>query len=296
MELLPFPDRITIELTNCCNLECRMCHRSFKEKETGFMDISLLKKIMDEASPYNVDIVPFFRGESLMHPDFVEIMKYIRSRTSGLIQLATNGYLLSPECSDQLIDLKIDFISISLDAINQELYQEIRGRPFFNKVMDNIAYLLSHKKEKPEVQVSAVETHQNKSVLPEFIDYWKNRVERVRVYPHDSADGNPGSLPDYYKKEFRRRLPCKKLYSETVIYWDGAVAICNHDWRRPFPIGNVNNTAISKIWSSEAYNSLRRGHENGVFPAKEACVTCDYWITSYLREGYVGRLYKKEKN
>ena len=47
-ELRDFPERITVELTNRCNLECTFCPRHLVEMKLGNMEMSLFKKIVDQ--------------------------------------------------------------------------------------------------------------------------------------------------------------------------------------------------------------------------------------------------------
>ena len=76
MKKLDFPNRITIELTNQCNVSCSFCPRQKINMEIGFMDIKLYKKIIDEASSHlPVKLVLFFRGESMLHPQFIECLQ-----------------------------------------------------------------------------------------------------------------------------------------------------------------------------------------------------------------------------
>ena len=67
MEKLEFPNRITIELTNQCNVSCTFCPRQQVPMEIGFMKKELYYKIIDEAARHlPIKIVIFFRGESLL--------------------------------------------------------------------------------------------------------------------------------------------------------------------------------------------------------------------------------------
>lgn len=60
---LEFPNRITVELTNRCNVSCTFCPRQTVNMTLGDMDWNLYKKIIDEASLHlPVKLVCFFRG------------------------------------------------------------------------------------------------------------------------------------------------------------------------------------------------------------------------------------------
>lgn len=111
-----FPKRITIELTNKCNLDCVFCPRRYMESELDFMDKNLFTKIIDEIAKYpDTVIVPFFRGESLLHPDFNFFMEYMRKKSERfVVQLATNAVVLDDEKIDVILKNKIDFLSIQM--------------------------------------------------------------------------------------------------------------------------------------------------------------------------------------
>ena len=47
MNRLDFPNRVTIELTNRCNVSCTFCHRQVVQMELGDMSYELYNKIID---------------------------------------------------------------------------------------------------------------------------------------------------------------------------------------------------------------------------------------------------------
>ncbi len=219
-----FPDRITIELTNDCNLKCTMCPRVYMKSSRGFMSMSLFKKIIDEISMHNnIALVPFFRGESLLHPEFIEMITYAKTKGISPIQFTTNATALTEDIAQILIDIELDFITFSIDSIDQHGYGKIRKGADLNKVLRNIENFCEIRRQKgrdkPEIQVSVVKTEDTVDDLDDFIEFWQDRVDRVRVYEEHSRNGNYGSLqrncmaaaPD-------ERKPCMKPFSDLVIY------------------------------------------------------------------------------
>ena len=296
-----FPNRLTVEITNSCNLKCIMCPRQIVDEVEGMMDINIYKKIIHEAKEHlPVTFVPFFRGESLLHPRFIEMIKMAKDAGIGPIQLTTNAMLLDEETSNELIDAGLDFISFSLDVLGKETYEAARAGGDYEKVLNNIERFLEIKKEKlsklPETQVSAVETGMNKDVMQDFVYFWNNKVERVRIYPEHSSNGAFGSLKEKGNlPDFDKRLPCKKVFTDLVIYWDGDVALCNHDWDRKETIGNVGDASIQTLWNGSKYKEIRKRHMDGGIENDPTCGGCDHWMTHYLPEGIIGRLYKGKK-
>ncbi len=296
-----FPERITLELTNSCNLNCVFCPRRLMAKRRGFLGINLAKKLIDESAGHlPVSIVPFFRGEPLLHPKWEKILSYIKKRGVGPIQLTTNATLLDYHAAHLLIDLEIDFISFSLDTLDAIKYEKARRGAKYANVINNIMTLIELKKSSgskfPEIQISAIDIPEYSAEMDNFVQYWLPKVDRVRVYIEHSRDGHPGSIAQNLP-EFDKRLPCRKVFTDMVVLWDGEIALCNHDWTREKDqqIGNVSNQSIASIWQSERYSNIRERHKAGNVGKESLCEHCDHWKMYYLPEGYLGRLYKKDR-
>lgn len=296
-----FPERITLELTNKCNLNCTFCPRRLMEKHLGFMDTHLAKTLLNEmAGNLPVTLVPFFRGESLLHPDWIEIIHYAKQKGIGPIQLTTNATLMNRKAAKAMIDLELDFISFSIDTLDPEIYEKTRRGANYQVVTKNILQLLDLREKKglgrPEVQVSAVETREHRQGMDAFVSFWASRADRVRVYLEHSQDGQPGSIAEPLP-HFHDRRPCHKVFTDMVICWDGEVAICNHDWIRDptHRLGNVKEQGIASLWQSPRYQAIRRAHERGTSGEVPLCDACDHWKMYYLPEGLLGRVYSESK-
>ncbi|WP_319762398.1 radical SAM protein [Maridesulfovibrio sp.] len=279
-----FPKRITLEFTNFCNLRCVFCPRRYMEKETGFMDVELARKLISEISLHApVVIVPFFRGESLTHPHWDTLFEMLHEHGLDKIQMATNASLLTEEKAKHILSLGVETLSFSMDTLNPELYRKLRGCDY-DVSLNNVLRLLElrkavkGKKHIKTVQVSAVKTVDNAHEIDDFISFWSDKVDRVRIYPEHSTDGCPGSLPS--RKDVDRK-PCNKVYEDMVIYWNGDIGLCNHDWTRLVTgqhIGSVKEKSIQEVWQSPAYKAIREAHESCDLRDVSPCEHCQHWV------------------
>ncbi len=267
--------------------------------KNGFIETNIAKRLIDEMAEYlPVTLVPFFRGESLLHPDWYEILCYAQKKGIGPIQFTTNATYLDETSAEKIIEL-VDFISFSVDTTNAELYNKTRRGSDYHTVVNNIIHFLKIREKNgndlPEVQVSAVETEEHRPGISDFIDFWKDKVDRVRIYTEHSKDGHPGSIAEKLPS-FNNRLPCHKVYTDLIIYWDGEIALCNHDWTRDKTkesIGSIMQNSISRIWRSKYYNNFRYIHETGSVESIFPCNHCEHWKMYYLPESYLGKTYTK---
>ncbi|MDH4182699.1 MAG: radical SAM protein [Nitrospinota bacterium] len=295
MTPLDFPNRITLELTNACNLSCGFCPRHLMEKNLGYMDEELFIKAIDEmAENLPVALVPFFRGEPLLHPKFLRLIKYAKERGVGPIQLTTNGMLLDEEKAAGLVDSGVDFVSFSLDTVDAEEYEKNRPGANYERVTANVERFIKMRnaagRGAPQVQVSSVATEIFRKSKAEFVEKWIGKADRVRIYAEHSKDGRFGSLELGASGSLQERLPCKKVMTDMVIYWDGDVALCNHDWDRQLPVGNIQFDSIRRIWHGARYQQIREEHTSGKVQ-DATCSGCDHWKMYYIPEGFVGEVY-----
>lgn len=288
-----FPSRVTVELTNKCNLKCKMCPRNYQDVKYGFMRQELFEKIIDDMALFGpLTLVPFFRGEPLLHPKFLEFISYVKRKKNIQIQLATNATLLDTKTADRILRLGIDFISFSLDSTKKEEYERIRRDSDYDRVIEYINNFIKKKKRQklklPEIQVSIVKTQENQHLIKEFIRHWINQVDRVRVYYEHSQRGTFGKLK-LSDQILKKRRPCLKPLTDIVVYWDGTIALCNHDWKREGEIGMIKST-IEQVWNSSKYHKIRLMHYNRKITDK-VCKNCDQWMCYYLPKGIIGELY-----
>ena len=105
-------DRIYLEITNVCNLDCSFCHKTARQKKLlsrEEFDI-LLKKIEGRAKHLYFHLM----GEPTLHPLLPQFIEAAREK-SFLPAITTNGSLLL-RCGEGLLDAQPYKVSISLHA------------------------------------------------------------------------------------------------------------------------------------------------------------------------------------
>lgn len=146
---------ISLLITNRCNLSCLHCSENAEKsscikKELSFDEICV---IVDSISKYKIDSITITGGEPLLRSDFFDIVKYIRLRYGGNLILMTNGTLISEKNVNELISL-FDYISISLDGVDEELVSQIRCKGVYEKILKVVALL--HDNNYYNIELSAI--------------------------------------------------------------------------------------------------------------------------------------------
>lgn len=166
------PYRIGIELTNKCNINCIHCIKksSYKLGEMKFEDF---KTIFAEF-PYAISVSLNGVGEPLLHPQFFDVVRHIKSVRPHLITtIFSNGILINESMCYEFIKSGLSKIHISLDAASSETYKKVRGVDKFEHILSNIRMLVELKRKlnskTPLIGINFLLMKENEGELVRFI-------------------------------------------------------------------------------------------------------------------------------
>ncbi|MEO8704948.1 MAG: radical SAM protein [Kofleriaceae bacterium] len=99
-------------ITRRCNLSCGYCFEY--DKVSKPVPLDTLKQRIDHLARLKSVFVTLTGGESLLHPDAVELVRYVRSK--GMTPfLNTNGYLLTKQIIEGLNEAGLYGMQLSID-------------------------------------------------------------------------------------------------------------------------------------------------------------------------------------
>ncbi|HBG46833.1 MAG TPA: hypothetical protein DDW94_07575 [Deltaproteobacteria bacterium] len=174
-QLAPVPRYIEIEVTTVCDKKCVFCEHTHWEK--GSQEISHLKfdqfRDMTGQLP-NVRWVNLTgEGSAFLNRDYFKMLRHLREKYDTSLYLVDHLSDLGKEELDELIDL-VDGIYISIDGATKQTYEKIKVGCSFDKVIDNLKYIIKRKRElgryKPDLNIRYVIIKDNLHEVPAFID------------------------------------------------------------------------------------------------------------------------------
>lgn len=259
----PYPPHVDVEISSRCNLRCPMCYtttEAFKSKvNKQFMDLDLFKKIVDELAQGEVFSIRLsWRGESFIHPDVIECIRYAKQKGIKEVSTLTNGFRLDEELFTQAMEAGIDWITISIDGLGA-MYEQIRKPATFERALEKIRNYARIKREagriKPVIKVQ--------SILPAVVD---NLDEYYSIFSPvtDMVSANP--LIDYLHKDdpgkivYDEAFVCPQLYQRLAVGADGKYMLCMNDTESEYVIGDARTDSILKVWHGEPLTRARESH------------------------------------
>lgn len=144
---------LQIEPTTRCNFTCGFCCGRHMPQEDLSWDT--FERTLD-ALPDLEHVELQGEGESFLHPRFLDMVAALRERHVE-VSFITNGSLITPARADQLLDLGVAKISVSIESPDPAQFRAIRGGKF-EKVRRNLEHLLAERArrglERPVVGLS----------------------------------------------------------------------------------------------------------------------------------------------
>ena len=131
-EVIPLkvPFSIQIDVCSACNMKCNFCFHSDLESikrnrvEFGRMSYETFTKVIDNikaTAEHKIKKLKLFKiGEPLLNQELPKMIKYAKeSDIAEIIEITTNGTLLTPELTDKLIESGLNILNISINAVDE---------------------------------------------------------------------------------------------------------------------------------------------------------------------------------
>lgn len=162
---LPDIKKLYIEPTTVCNLFCRTCIRNTWQDPIAHMSMETFERILASIKDLpDLERVVFTSfGEPMSHPRILEMIAAVREFDLA-VTIGTNGLLLTPKVTQELVRLGVDRVVVSVDGGTPETYASVRGA-MLSKVIAGIERLNESKKAqhslKPDIGIEFVALRSN---------------------------------------------------------------------------------------------------------------------------------------
>jgi len=284
------PSSIILEVSALCNVSCLGCALhgpdGFVVRPFGNMKRETWEPVIREIGSWDkkVCVSAHGGGEPLMNPDLRDILSLAKSFPNIEVGFLTNGMLMDESWAEFVISAGLDWIAFSIDGVTPETHDKIRWKSDLVKVEKNLETLLNLKKKKqsmvPKVKLNMVAYDAIMDQKDAFVEKWINKVDGVMV----SHYRNPPESKRWPNIPVQRK-PCRLLWSQAVVAWDGRLGLCCEDFNIDHSPGRVGKDAgLLELWNGPEMSTLRTLHKKGQYDKHPMCIKCDTWAEDYARE------------
>lgn len=276
--LPPFPPVIEVELTRRCNLSCRMCQRQAVRAQGDGLDLQadVLAAVLDGCrggGPLQINLGGL--GESLLHPGLPDLFAQIKAHDPRIrTGFNTNGLALADGVPGWLLDGRVDYLSISLNAPDAEGYRWLVGRDVHDRVVRGArAFLVRKGRGNPPLStVHVFRLPAFAAATPAFRREWGALADFVQ----ERDIGNWGGTIDRaaFTPEALELGVCDRPWLSVAVGLDGGYHRCCATFALEPPASWVQDMPVGDYWLGAEMERRRAAMLAGAFGAGDPCAAC----------------------
>ena len=273
------PFSLSIEPTTACNLGCPACPSGLKifTRPTGKLDLIQHEKWLQQLAPTVFYINYYFQGEPFLHPQFLSLIKAAKQKKI-YTATSTNAHFIDPKKAKEIVASGLDRMIISIDGLTQETYESYRVNGSLDKVIEGAKNMVDAKRETKsntpllifQFLVVKANEHQIDEVqqLANEIGIDEVRFKTAQVYDYKNGNELIPENEEYsryikqkdgtYRVKYVGANHCWRMWSSSVITFDGKVVPCCFDKDAEHTLGSLETTPFRQIWKSPEYASFRQ--------------------------------------
>jgi radical SAM protein with 4Fe4S-binding SPASM domain len=283
--------RLHLYLTYRCQLKCRWCFTDEclgSVRDMPFELVEELHRLFPNVNRWHLN----GPGETLLHHEFEKIARWLINRRA-VFSFLTNGVKLDEL---RLPWQRVAFVSISLNEVERQAYEELTGRDRFDRVLAGLERVY---RSGPRVLATFVVDDQNIGRVPEYIRFLKSypRAKGKIVAKRENLGAAGGecqlSLETTEQfREYRKRYSgvvkfsttrkgavgvglCEPMGRMLVVNGEGDVSGCCQGLGPRPELGNVWKDGRG-VWNQGPLGALKKAAASAEKPAK--CYPCPHVV------------------
>lgn len=289
----PYPLELGFDIQFACNLRCVGCYFGDDTPRSPYMDdrsafpIEKFRAIVEHGVENGLASTYFgYATEPTINKRYLDYVDIARSAGVMDVWFGTNGTLLTEESIDHLIEMQVSRVLISVDAATKETFGKVRIRGDYDRVVENINYLVRRKQELgsvlPLLRLSFFVNSINQHEEQLFIDQWGDKADYFSIQ-NFCALGEEASehlWPEGTRpKEPNPNFSCPQPFQRLFLNANGDVYPCcsfDNMYNKELRLGDAFAESIESIWHGESLVALRESHRNKTYGCYKNCMNCAY--------------------
>lgn len=270
-------NKIYVEITNNCNLQCSFCSKSNLIKHE--MTNEEFRIVIQKIKKYTNNIYLHIKGEPLLHSKLDDILS-ICDENNIIVSITTNGTLLDKK-KDILQKHPIKNINISLHSENNML-------DYFNRVFNSCDFLSKKITIIYRIWVLKNMLLDDKStkIVDKIKDYYHlndkdvemiKRNKNIKITDNIYLDKDVEFVWPKESKDNEKMIngSCLGTRTHIGILANGTIVPCCLDSEGIVNLGNIFHDDLEKVLNSNQFKNIQNGFKNNKIICK-LCKNCSF--------------------
>ncbi len=315
-----YPGEFFVDITGFCNLRCKLCPegRKANDQPQKIMSFEEFATLSQSFLSFAKSICLINWSEPFLNKDLYKIIGHIKKKNSEIsVILSSNGNYFNKTDADNLVNLGVDSLTITMSGITQEIYQRYHERGSLDKLLKTIEYITSAKERcrslLPRIEIVYLVFPFNYISLQKLKKFLLEKVGKDRYSQINTIRLNYGyfsgtdlsleQIRDIYGNDFPiynyplyARPMCNRAHNSPTIRADGKVfPCCAITYNTRYALGDLKVHTFDEVWHSKAYQQFRDTFEDGT---NQFCNQCKWYypdhkikMDRYMANRILGKLW-----
>ena len=281
--------KIYIEITNICNLKCKFCPETNRNKE--FMSLEKFEEIISKIHKYTNLVCLHVKGEPLLHNELEAILKVLE-KYNLKTNITTNGTLIKKKLEIIKNSKAVRQINFSIHSITQnEKFDKQYLQDIFESTEELENIIISYRLWNLQ-SIKANDINDN--IIKEIEDYYNIQNLKQQLLQNEFVKLKENVFinqdiefewPNINNKVMIEKGRCLALKEQIAILVDGTVVPCCLDNNGDIALGNIFEGTLDDILNKNESLTIKKNFQNGIITCN-LCKTC----------GFLKRLENKRKS
>lgn len=276
-------NRVYIEITNICGLQCEFCPTSVTNNKT--MSLDFFENIVSQASHFTNEIVCHVMGDPLVLSNINNYLNIIQKYNTKAM-ITTSGFYINKHTPAVLLHQSVRQLNISLNSFNKNS-PKITLDEYMRPILELCDVKLKHY-PKPFLNLRLWNIDENGSA-----DDFNNKIFNILSKHFNTKINYSGDqkgvrlapkiilhFDDYFEwpslsNQIYGDGYCGGLDSHIAILNDGTVVPCCLDYNGIINLGDLKKEKLENILKSEKSKNIRDSFKNKI-ATEELCQKCSY--------------------
>lgn len=225
-EVCCYPKAASLEITECCNLNCLHCYGSFGDKCTNVMSLENVKRILGDLDEIGVTNIELTGGDVSTYGKLWEVINYALSLSFGKIYVLTNGIVLKEDVIDLIVSNRERVeVQIDLHSLDDEYLAWFTGcKDTIEIIKNRISYFTE---KGVNMRVATIFTSKN---INEFknIAVWVSSKKVHWGIGLVEKLGRANTSDEALYLDYNQLIQFQQLVSEAIEMYPGMISVIDY--------------------------------------------------------------------
>ena len=277
-KLISRPIVARINISPICNLRCPACMGKAEYVNNHLMTFEEYKYVIDKISRNTLLVILYDEGEPLLNQNIYNIIEYTNKLNISTSVSTNFSFELSDNNIEQLLLSGLSKIRVSMEGMNQEMYEKYRVGGDLSLVKNNLERMMKVKKRYklkiPIVELQFLNFGYNANHIKDALKY--ARYIGINQFNSYRANFNNLWIPYDGSEKDRVKMGCLGLWTTLYVSNDGQMFPCHYGEDTGMDaVGSIFNHDLEILWNANYMQRLRKSfHKRNKELTHKQCISC----------------------